>query len=66
MTNTYRGIEYTSEPQVVEAVWDGNILTYRGQKYQRNAQQFNELERARKVDRKKLRYRGAQLAAVKS
>ena len=54
----YRGTEY-AKPIQVEAEYDGRVLTYRGVAY---AHQTNQLERIRRIDRKKLRYRGAQVA----
>ena len=53
---TYRGVEYT-QPKKVEADYDGKVLTYRGQTYQRDA---NNLERIRRMQQRKARYRGAQ------
>ena len=60
---TYRGVEYQPQSQIVEAAWDGHILTYKGVQYQRKT---NLLEQVRKIDKKKLRYRGAQLAMAKA
>ena len=59
---TYRGVEY-AQPEVVEAAYDGKVLTYRGVTY---AHQTNQLERIRRLDKKKLRYRGAQVAMAKA
>ena len=58
----YRGTEY-AKPIQVKAEYDGRVLTYRGVTY---ARQTNQLERIRRIDRKKLRYRGAQVAMARA
>ena len=57
----YRGNQYTPAKKV-EAVFDGKVLTYRGQTYQHRD---NLLEAERRVVNKNLRYRGAQLHMAK-
>ena len=54
---TYRGIKYTPVQETEEVCPDGKVLTYRGVPY---ARQDNHLERIRRIDQRKLRYRGAQ------
>ena len=61
--NVYRGIEYTPVTSEVDSVESGQVATYRGVQYNRK---LNVLEQVRKIDRKAMRYRGAQLAMAKA
>ena len=61
--NVYRGIEYTPAASEVSSVESGQVATYRGVPY---ARKMNHLEQARKIDRKAIRYRGAQLAMARA
>ena len=61
--NVYRGIEYTPVSSDVESVESGQVATYRGVPY---ARKTNILEQVRKIDRKAIRYRGAQLAMARA
>ena len=57
----YRGVEYKPSKKV-EAVFDGKVLTYRGQQYQHKD---NLLEAERRSTKRHMRYRGAQLHMAK-
>tara|TARA_X000001382_G_scaffold53117_1_gene36176 strand:+ start:422 stop:616 length:195 start_codon:yes stop_codon:yes gene_type:complete len=61
--NVYRGIEYTPVTSEVDSAESGQVTTYRGVQYNRK---LNVLEQVRKIDRKAMRYRGAQLAMAKA
>ena len=60
--NVYRGIEYTPAAEV-DSAESGQVATYRGVQYNRK---LNVLEQVRKIDRKAMRYRGAQLAMARA